>query len=146
MDSKILKGLVAIISILGIVGFIMVARAGEGTPEMASAASFMVSIAFYLLIVVVVVTVLLSLISLLKNPAALKKTFVGLAILAVVLAVSYFTASDAAVYDAQGVVLKEGQAGATSKWVGTGITYSLLLGFVGLVFFVLDLLKGLVKS
>ena len=144
--SKLLKVVVAIIAILGIVGFVMVAGAEEKTPEMDSAANFMVNVAYVLLIATVAVAVVLSIFALLKNPAALKKTLLGLVLLVVVLAVSYFMSSDAAVYDAQGVMLKEGQAGPTSKWVGTGITYSLILGGLGLVFFVWDLLKGLVKS
>lgn len=146
MNSKILKVLVAIIFVLGIVGFIMVGRAEKDTPEMASAVSFMVDIAFFLLIITVVVAIALSLFSLIKNPAALKKTFLGLAVLGVLLAVAYFMSSGDAVYDAQGVILKDGQAGAVSKWVGTGVTYSLILGGIGTIFFVIDLVKGLVKS
>ncbi|WP_299108167.1 hypothetical protein [uncultured Tenacibaculum sp.] len=144
--SKLLKVVVAIIAILGIVGFVMVAGAEEKTPEMDSAAGFMVNVAYVLLVATVVVAVALSLFSLMKNPAALKKTLLGLVVLGVVLLIAYFTASDAAVYDAQGVLVKDGEAGATSKWVGTGITYSLILGAIGMLFFVWDLLKGLVKS
>lgn len=144
--NKVLKIVVALIALLGIVGFVMVAGAEEKTPEMDSAADFMVNVAYFLLIAAVLVAVVLSVIALLKNPAALKKTLLGLVGLGVVLAVSYFMASDAAVYDAQGTLIKDGEAGATSKWVGTGITYSLILGAVGLVFFVWDLLKSLVKS
>ena len=146
MNSKVLKLLVAIISILGIVGFIMVAKAEESTPGMDSAVAFMVNVAYFLLIASVGISIVLSLFGLFKNPAALKKTLLGLVVLGVILLVAYFTASDAAVTDAQGAIIKDGEAGATSKWVGTGITYSLILGGLGGLFFVYDLLKGLVKS
>lgn len=146
MGSKILKILVGIIFILGVAGFVMVAGSEKDTPEMASAVSFMVNLAVVLLIAAVVIAVLLSLVSLVKKPAALKKTLVSLGILAVVLAVSYFMASDAAVLDTQGVVLKDGQAGSVSKWSGTGLNISLFLLLVGGVFFVIDLLRGLIKS
>ena len=81
-----------------------------------------------------------------KNPENLKKTLYSLAILGAILLVSYMFASDAEVTDVFGNTLKDGEAGATSKWVGTGIIYSLALGAVGLILFVSDLLKGLVKS
>ena len=37
-------------------------------------------------------------------------------------------------------------AGSTSQWVGTGISFSMTLGAIASVFFVVDLLKGIVKS
>ena len=146
MNSKVLTIITAVISILGVAGFVMIANAEEKTPEMESAVAFMVNTAYYLLIATVIVTAVLSLISLFKNPTALKKTLIGIAVLGVVLAISYFTASDAAVYDAQGIVIKGGEAGSTPKWAETGLTYSLILGAVGGAFFVFDLLKGLAKS
>lgn len=149
--GKFLPLLVAVIAVIGAILFARVIMESEEaikTDEaiQASVVDPLVSFSTFLLYIAVGVTVVLSLWSLIKNPAALKKTFLGLVVLGVLLLVSYFTASDAAVYDAQGIMLKEGQAGATSKWVGTGITYSLILGGIGLVFFILDMLKGLVKS
>ncbi len=152
-DNKITKLLPLLIAVIGVIGIILFARvisAGEQVETdvavQNSVVSPLVSFSYYLLVIVVIVSVILSLLGLFKNPAALKKTLIGLAVLGVLLAISYFTASDAAVYDAQGTMLKDGAAGSVSKWVGAGITYSLILGAVGFFFFVFDLLKGLIKS
>ncbi len=49
--------------------------------------------------------------------------------------------------DTQGLVLEGGDAGtAINKWVGTGIWFSMALGLVASLFFVYDLVKGLIKS
>lgn len=148
--SKLLTGFVALIGLIGAVLFIRVVMAGDESIEtdaavQESVVNPIVTFSTILLYISVIVTVVMSLLGLFKNPAALKKTLIGLLVLAAVLAVSYFAASDAAVYDSQGVLLKDGEAGATSKWVGTGIIYSLILGAVAAMFFVFDLVKGLVK-
>jgi FtsH-binding integral membrane protein len=96
----------------------------------------------------VIVTIVLSLWSMFRNPENLKKTLAGLGVLAVLLVVAYFLSDTAAVYDANGLkVLEGGEEGSnTNKWVGTGIWYSVILGGIASLFFVWDLLKGLVKS
>ncbi|MBS9774173.1 MAG: hypothetical protein KGV59_03330 [Tenacibaculum sp.] len=142
--DKVLKGIVAIIFILAFVGFGMVIKAEENTPAMVSAVSFMVNVAYFLLILVVAVTIALSLLSLIKNPSALKKTIAGLVILAVILGVSYVLAGNGKVLGSDGHTLLE--AGNVSKWSEAGLNFSLALLLIGGVFFVLDLLKGLVKS
>ena len=71
----------------------------------------------------------------------------SLAVLGVIFLISYFTADSAAVLDTQGAVLKGGEEGSTTnQMVGTGIWYSVFLGAIASVFFVWDLVKGLVKS
>ncbi len=144
MNSKVLKIVVAIIAVIGLAGFVMVSMADKNTPEMTSAVNFIVDFAFFLLIAVVFVAIVLSLLSLIKKPATLKKTLLGIVILGVVFAISYFTASDATVFDANGLTLLE--AGSVSKWSGAGLTFSLVLLTIGGLFFVIDLLRGLVKS
>ena len=148
--GKFLPVIIAGICVIGAILFIRVMMAGEeeiktDAAVQASVVTPIVTFSIALLIAAVVITVLTSLFSMFKNPAALKKTMLGLGVLAILLAISYFSASDAAVYDAQGVLLKDGAAGAVSKWVGTGIIYSLILGAVGSLFFVFDLVKGLIK-
>ena len=86
----------------------------------------------------------MSLFSLLKNPAALKKTLLGLAIFGALFLVSYFASSDGAVLGANGEGLLE--AGSTSKWSGIGLMFSYVLLAAGGLFFVVDLLRGLIKS
>jgi len=144
-SNLLLKILVAVIFVLAIVGMVMVANGGENTsPEMASAVNFVVTLSLILLVVAAGLAVILSLFSLLKNPAALKKTLLGLAIFAALFAVSYFASNDGAVFGANGESLLE--AGSKSKWSGTGLIFSYILLAVGAVFFVVDLLKGLIKS
>ena len=79
-----------------------------------------------------------------KNPAALKKTVLGVAALGVIFAVCYMLSSNGNVIGADGAELVG--EGSISKWVGTGISFSMTLGAVASVFFVVDLLKGIVKS
>jgi len=44
-------------------------------------------------------------------------------------------------------LLPGGEEGSsTNRFVGTGIWFSVILGFIGLGFFVYDLGKGLIKS
>jgi len=102
----------------------------------------------YLFYAAVVITVLLSIWTVIKNPENLKKLLMSLAILGVLLLVAYFMADAQAVYDANGLkILKGGEAGSSvNKWVGAGIWYSTILLAIAGLFFVYDLLKGLIKS
>jgi len=143
-SNLFLKIVVAVIFVLAIVGMVMVAGAGEATPEETNAASFVVNLALVLLIAAAALAVIASLISIFKNPAALKKTLLGLAIFGALFVVSYLFAGDEAVFGANGEDLLE--AGSTSKWSGAGLIFSYILLAVGGVFFVVDLLKSLIKS
>ncbi len=144
-SNLLLKILVAIIFILAKVGILMVANGGEDTsPEMASAANFVVNLSVVLLIAAAALAVVMSLLSLMKNPAGLKKTVLGLAIFGALFAVSYFASNSGAVSGANNEALLE--AGSTSKWSGTGLIFSYVLLAIGGVFFVVDLLRGLIKS
>ena len=145
MNNKILTLLVALISLIGVGLFVNVVRIdAEDTQALSDAVSPLVSYSYYLLIVIVVVAVVISLLSMFKNPAALKKTALGIAALGVVLVVSYFMASNGEVIGADNSILAP--AGDISKWVGTGIRFTIVLGAIASVFFVWDLLKGIVKS
>jgi len=149
--SKITTGIAAVIGLIGFFFFVRVLMEGDDAIEndMAVQASIVPPFIMFSLIVffiTIFVTIFFSVRSMVKNPENLKKTLYSLAILGAILLVSYMFASDAEVTDVFGNTLKDGEAGATSKWVGTGIIYSLALGAVGLILFVSDLLKGLVKS
>ena len=145
MNNKILTLLVALISIIGIGMYINVSVIDEENVEaISNAVSPLVGYSLWLFIGVVAVAILASLWGLFKNPAALKKTLLGLLVLGVLFVVSYFASSDGQVMGADNNVLA-GQ-GSVSKWVGTGITYSIILGAFASVFFVWDILKGIVKS
>ena len=145
-SNLFLKILVAVIFVLATVGIVMIANGGDDTsPEMASAANYVVTLAIVLLIAAAVLAVVVSLFTMLKNPAALKKTLLGVGIFVALFAVSYFASSDGAVYGPNGgdALL---EAGTMSKRSGTGLIFSYILLAIGAVFFVVDLLKSLIKS
>ncbi len=131
--SKILNIVIAVISIIGAFLFIRVLMAGDDVEAVDSAANIIVYYGTFLLIVTALITFVLSMVSLVKNPAALKKTLMGVAVLAVLLIISYVIASDAAVTDSFGNIVKNGEAGSVSKWVGALINFTGILGLIGLV-------------
>ncbi|MEX6626449.1 hypothetical protein PG913_01730 [Tenacibaculum pacificus] len=145
MNNKILTLLVAAISLIGVALFVNVVIIDkENVEAVSNAVSPLVSYSYYLLIVIVIVAVVISLLSMFKNPAALKKTLLGVSVLGVLLVVSYMFSSNGQVLGPdQGVLVAEG---STSKWVGTGISFTIILGAIAGAFFVVDLLKGIVKS
>lgn len=150
--SKILSILIAVIAVIGAFLFIRIfladADAIKTDPE--TQQSYISPIIFFsttLLYVSVGVAVLMSLVNLVKNPDNLKKTLLGLAVLGVILVLAYFTGDSNVVTDTQGKVLEGGEAGSSvNQWVSTGIWYSMFLGIIAGAFFVLDLVKGLIKS
>lgn len=151
-SNKILSILIAVIALIGAFLFIRIFMEDTSAIETDTALqnkviSPMVYYSTFLLYAAVIIAVVLSLWSLIRNPQNLKKTLLGLGVLGVLLIVAYFMSDSNAVVDAQGVVLEGGEAGTKiNKWVGTGIWYSIVLGGIASLFFVYDLLKGLIKS
>lgn len=151
-SNKILNILIAAIALIG--GFLFIRVFMEDTDAIEtdvdvanSVVSPLIYYSTYLFYAAVIITIGLSLISLVRNPENLKKTLGGLAILGVLLLVAYFLSDSEAVYNAAGDIESGGEEGsAVNKWVGTGIWYSVILGGIASLFFVWDLLKGLVKS
>ena len=148
--SKILTLVTGLIGLIGFYFFIRVVMIGDETIETDAAVQQsivtpFISFAKFILIATGVVAVAFSIINLVKQPQVLKRTLMGLGILAVFLVVSYAMASDAAVLDPFGKVLEDGEAGSISKWVSTGINFSFILGAIGIIFFVVDFAKGLIK-
>jgi hypothetical protein len=115
---------------------------GQGTLGIVSP---LVSFSIVLLILVTAVAVLFSLLSLFKKPEALKKTLLGWGALGAVLGVSYGLAPDTAVTDITGEVLEGGEAGSNSKWVSTGIWYTVSLGAGAVISILVGGLKSIVK-
>lgn len=150
--AKYLSIFVAVIALIGAILFIRVFMADidalENDPDVQkSVVNPIVWFSAALLYIAIIITVGLSLWSMIKNPNNLKKIGLGLGLLTVVLVISYFTADSNAVLDTQGLVLEGGEAGTSmNQWVGTGIWFSVALGLVASLFFVYDLLKGLIKS
>jgi hypothetical protein len=88
-----------------------------------------------------------SVISLVKKPEQLKKTLLSIAVLGVVLVIAYLLKDGSVVLDAQGKIVEGGEEGVASNiWSSTGIWYSIILGGVGLVLFLYDMVKSLIKS
>lgn len=104
-----------------------------------------VSFSLYLLIAVTGMAVVFSMLNLFKNPQVLKRTLIGVGALVILLVVAYSISPDGAVTDGMGNVLPDGEAGSVSKWVSTLINYSFILGAIGLVFFLVDFVRSLVK-
>jgi len=158
--SKLLMVLALLISLVGIAFYVIVIVIGDeafkpeesGDIETAQRLQNLVISPFVwytvvILIGTLVVTVISSIISLVKKPEALKKTLLSIASLAVVLVIAYFLHDGAQVVGADGNVLEGGAENATANvWSSTGIWYSMILGGVGLALFLVDMVKGLVKS
>ena len=150
--AKYLSIFVAFVALVGAILFIRVFMEDSDAIEndaliQASVVNPIVYFSAGLLYAAIAITIVLSLWSVIKNPQNLKKVGLGLGLLAVVLVISYSIADSDAVLDTQGLVLEGGDAGtAINQWVGTGIWFSMALGLVASLFFVYDLVKGLIKS
>ena len=150
--SKIITYIVTAIAVVGIILLVRVLMAGEDAVKddvavQNSVVSPLVSFSQYLLYGVVIVTLVLSLWGLFKNPENLKKTLLGVAALGVLFVVAYFMADSDVVIDNANKVLEGGEAGSSiNQFTGAGIWFSIILGGIGLTFFVADLVKGLIKS
>ena len=152
--------LALVISLVGIGFYVWVLVIGDdafkpeesGDPEEAARLQNLIISPFvwYTVIILVgtlVVAVASSVISLVKKPEALKKTLISIASLGVVLVIAYLLKDGAEVVGADGAVLPGGAENATANvWSSTGIWYSVILGGVGLALFLVDMVKGLVKS
>lgn len=150
--SKFLNIFIAAVAVIGAFLFIRIfmedSTAIETDMEVQnSVISPIIVFSTTLLYIAIGITVLLSVVNLVKNPDNLKKTLLGIVSLGVILVLAYFTGDSLAVTDPQGNVLVGGEAGSSvNHWVSTGIWFSMFLGIIAGAFFVIDLLKGLVKS
>jgi hypothetical protein len=150
--SKILSIFVALVAVVGAILFIRIFT--EDAELIKSDAEVQQSIitpiivfSQVLLYLAIGVAVVLSLWAMVKNPENLKKTGLGVVALGVLLLLAYFTGDSAVVTDPQGKVLAGGEEGSSiNQWVSTGIWYSMFLGLIAGIFFVIDLGKGLIKS
>ena len=150
--SKILSLFVALIAAIGAILFIRIFMTDANTivtdaDVQASVITPIITFSTGLFYLAVGTAVVMSVLALVKNPESLKKTLLGVAVLGVILVLAYFTGDSIEVTDPQGKVLEGGEAGSSvNHWVSTGIWYSMFLGIIAGAFFVIDLLKGLVKS
>ncbi len=157
MNSKLSKilslvaGAIGIIAVFFLVRIIMVgddafdAINPDAASLQGSIISPYISFAMALLYITAGLAVVFSLWNLIKNPKLLKKALLSLGVLGVLLLVAYFLSPDNAVTDATGSKILIEQ-GSISKWSSTGIWYSVILGGIGLLFFLVDFVKGIVKN
>jgi len=154
MNSKISKILSIVTGAISIIAIYFLARiimegdnvVKESLDLQNSIVSPYITFAKVIFIITAILAVGFSLLNLIKHPKALKKALMSVAVLGVLLAVAYMMASDAAVTNVSGNVLKDGEAGSTSKWVSTGIWYSLILGAIALLGIFADFVKSLVSK
>lgn len=149
MNSKFSKILTIVVAVLALIGFALFINAAlaEGSEAISAAVGILIAYSTYLFYASVVITIVLSVLAIVKNPENLKKTLLGLAVMGVLLVVSYILGDSEAVLNAQGAVIEGGEQGAASnQWVGSLIWYSSILVLIGGIFFVYDLIKGLIKS
>ena len=151
MNSKIAKILSLVTGLIGLIAIYFLVRiimegddaVKESLDLQNSLVSPFVSFAKVILIITAIIAIVFSVWNLVRQPKLLKKTLISVAALAVLLMFAYAMASDAAVTNASGNIIKDGEAGSTSKWVSTGIWYSMILGGIGLGFFLWDFVKSL---
>ena len=154
-DNKISKIITYVVTLLALIGIILLVRvlmAGEEAVEndvnvANKVVSPLVYFSQYLLYFAIGVTLVLSLGGLFKNPESLKKTLLGLGVLGLLFVGAYSLSDSNIVLDNADIVLQGGEEGSSiNRLVGTGIWFSVILGLIGLGFFVYDLGKGLIKS
>ncbi len=152
--NKKLTGILTIVSgLIGLIAFYFFVRilmVGDDTLEtdaeaQASIIDPFITFSKLVLIATAVLAVAFSIWNLIKHPHVLKQSLIGLGFFVVLLVVAYSVASDAAVTNSVGGFLEGGEAGSVSKWVSTLINFSFILGAIGLVGFLWDFVKSLVK-
>ncbi|WP_369048834.1 hypothetical protein [Tenacibaculum sp. UWU-22] len=141
--SKILTIVISAIAIIGAILFVRVMSAGDDAQAVSDSVGSIVTFSQWLFYITVLIAVVLSIWGIIKNPASLKKTLLGVGIFIVLFFLSYSLASDGAVSGPEGIIAAAGSA--TSKWTSTGIWFSLILGGLAGIFFIGDLIKGLIK-
>ncbi len=152
-NNKLSRILTIVAAVFGVIGvFFLVRIMSAGSDEVQNSAELQNSIVSpfiyftqFLLFVAAAAALIFSVLNLVKHPQALKKTLMMLVVMGVILAVTYFTASDAAVTDITGKIIKNGEAGSTSKWVSAMINFTGLLGLGGLLLVGTGIVRGMLK-
>jgi len=146
-NTKILNIVVGVVMLLGVFFWIRTGMNGEdlkGNADLqASVLNPFSYLTFALLIVAAGSAIIFSIINLVRNPALFKRALIGLLFMAVILLIAYSIAPDNVITDIKGEALV---TPTVSKWVSTGIWYSIILGIVGFLFFIFDFLKSLINN
>ena len=150
MNDKISKILSVVTGLIGLIGVYFLVRiimegddvVKESVDVQNSLVSPYITFAIWILAITAILAIVFSIWNLIKHPQLLKQTLISLVALGALLALAYALADDSAVTNVSGNVLKDGEAGSVSKWVSTGIWYTMILGAIAL----LGILAGFVKS
>jgi Na+/H+ antiporter NhaD/arsenite permease-like protein len=153
MNSKISKILSIVTGIIGLVALyflMMIIMEGDDTVKESvdlqnSLVSPYISFAKIVLYITTILAVGFSILNLVKNPQLLKKSLISLVALGILLAFAYGMADDGETLNAAGNVIEDGEAGSISKWVSTGIWYSVILGGVGIFIIFGGFIKSIVS-
>lgn len=146
--SKILMYIAGAIGLISIIFLARIVIAGDDA-IMASAevqnsvVTPFIIFSIIILVLTAVTAVLFSVYTLVQQPEQLKKTLLGLGVLVGLLLITYFVSPNSEVLDLTGKVLME--ESSTSQLVSAGISYSFLLGTIGIGFFLWDFIKSMIK-
>ncbi len=145
-NTKILNIGVAVVMLLGLILWIRTGMNGDDLKGNADLQASVLDPFYYLTSLLLIIsagaTAIFSVINLVKHPTLLKRSLVGLGAMAVILLIAYLMSTGNVVLNLKGDELASADV---SKWVSTGIWYSILLGAVGLLFFVYDFAKSFIK-
>jgi hypothetical protein len=150
--STIISVIAAVLGLIGTILFVLVIAQGDEAittnlaDGKATSVGPYVQYAVILCVLTTVIAVLFSVLGLVKNPAALKKSIIGIVALLVVLGISYGMASDGEVLDVAGNVLEGGEKGSTSKWVSTLINMTFILLLTGIASIGGGFIKSLISK
>ncbi|MEN8185990.1 MAG: hypothetical protein ABFR05_02545 [Bacteroidota bacterium] len=153
MNSKLSKILSLVAGAIGIIAVFFLVRiimTGDDTikTDVAAQSSIVspyISFAMVLLYITAGLAVVFSIWNLIRHPKMLKKALLSVGVLGVLLLMAYIISPDNEVTDAAGAKVLVEQ-GSVSKWSSTGIWYAVILGAIGLAFFLWDFVKGIVKT
>ncbi len=144
--SKILKAVSFVIAVIAVYFFVQVSTNGDGVEgdveALNSAVAGFISFTNILLYLTAIIIIVFVVLDIVKHPAKLKKSLIGLGIFVALYFVAYALAGDGEVVTSDKVI----KAGSDlSKKVSTGIIFSAILGVIAFGGFIVDSVKSLIK-
>jgi hypothetical protein len=151
MNEKLSKILMLVAGAIGLIAIFFLARiVMEGDAAIianadlqSSVVSPFVTFSIIILVLTAVVAVVFSSFTLAQHPDQLKKALLGVAVLGGLFIITYFVSPSSQVMDITGKVLME--ESSTSQLISAAISYSFVLGTIGLGFFLWDFVKSMIK-
>ena len=144
--SKILKFVSLIIALIAVYFFVQVSTNGDGVEgdveALNSAVGGYIGFTKILLIITAIIVAAFMILDVVKHPAKLKKTLIGLVVFFALFGLAYILADASAVQTSAGLI-EEGSD--LSKKVSTGIIFSFILGIIAFAGFIFDSVKSLLK-